>query len=75
MDVARDRIPAQVRLETRSGDGPWRAALPDTARHDAKAGGSHFWYFPVPETGIEALLKPPEVLRKEAALGVDFAAF
>ena len=58
VDAARDRIPAQVRLETRRADGPWRAALPADARHDAKRGGeSHFWYFPVPATGIEALLK------------------
>jgi ABC-2 type transport system ATP-binding protein len=26
-------------------------------RHDAKASGNHFWYFPVPESGVEALLK------------------
>ncbi len=57
VDAARDRIPAQVRLETRASGGTWRTALPDDARHDAKAGGSHFWYFPVPESGIEALLK------------------
>ncbi|MDG5747963.1 ATP-binding cassette domain-containing protein [Qipengyuania sp. XHP0207] len=57
VDAARDRIPAQVRLETRAPGGTWRTALPDDARHDAKAGGSHFWYFPVPESGIAALLK------------------
>jgi len=57
VDAARDRIPAQVRLETRQRDGAWRAALPADARHNAKADGSHFWFFPVPETGIEALLK------------------
>ena len=57
-DAARDRIPAQVRLETRSASGPWRSALPGDARHDAKGEASHFWYFPVPETGIEELLKP-----------------
>lgn len=57
VDVARDRIPAQVRLETRAQDGAWRGALPADARHDAKAGGGHFWYFPVPESGVEALLK------------------
>ena len=43
VDVARDRIPAQVRLETRSGDG--------------KSDGGAFWYFPLPETGIEPLLR------------------
>ncbi len=57
VDVARDRIPAQVRLETRAADGRWRDALPADARHDAKANGAHMWYFPVPETGIEALMK------------------
>lgn len=57
VDEARDRIPAQVRLETQHEDGPWRAAFPADARHDHKSGGGHFWYFPVPETGIEALLK------------------
>lgn len=32
VDAARDRIPAQVRLETAAEDGPWRAALPSTLR-------------------------------------------
>ena len=63
VDTARDRIPAQVRLETRAGDGPWRHALPVDTRHDHKTGGGHFWYFSLPEharaeeTGIEPLLK------------------
>ena len=57
VDAARDRIPAQVRLETRNAEGAWRSALPDDAKHDAKPGGGHFWFFPVPEGGIEALLK------------------
>ena len=52
VDVARDRIPAQVRLETRASDGPWRAALPVDARHEGQ-----FWYFPLPATGIEPLLR------------------
>lgn len=52
VDVARDRIPAQVRLETRAADGPWRAALPADARHEGQ-----FWYFSLPETGIEPLLR------------------
>jgi len=52
VDVARDRIPAQVRLETRAGDGPWRGALPADARHEG-----NFWYFPLPESGIEPLLR------------------
>ena len=57
VDAARDSIPAQVRLETRHGDGRWRRALPDDARHDIKANGAHFWFFPVPASGIEALLE------------------
>jgi len=52
VDVARDRIPAQVRLETRSSQGPWRAALPTDARHEG-----NYWLFPLPETGIEPLLR------------------
>ena len=57
VDAARDRISAQVRLETRRAEGAWRTALPDDARHDPKKDGSHFWYFPLPAGGIEALLK------------------
>ena len=57
VDAARDRIAAQVKLETRNGDGTWRNALPADARHEPKTGGGHFWYFPVPDSGIEALLK------------------
>ncbi len=52
VDEARDRIPAQVRLETRSTDGAWRQALPDDARREGD-----FWYFSLPETGIEPLLR------------------
>ena len=52
VDAARDRIPAQVRLETAHDDGPWRAALPADARHEGA-----FWYFPLPESGIEPLLR------------------
>ncbi|MBA4765103.1 MAG: ATP-binding cassette domain-containing protein [Erythrobacter sp.] len=57
VDAARDRIPAQVRLETRNATGDWRSALPAETRHDAKSGGGHFWYFPIPDSGIETLLK------------------
>lgn len=57
VDEARDRIPAQVRLETRAGDGPWRRALPASTRQESKPGGGHFWYFPLPEGGIEALMR------------------
>ena len=52
VDAARDRIPAQVRLETRNHDGPWRAALPPEARREG-----NFWNFPLPESGIEPLLR------------------
>ncbi|MCJ1961701.1 ABC transporter ATP-binding protein [Novosphingobium mangrovi (ex Hu et al. 2023)] len=52
VDVARDRIPAQVRLETRAREGAWRAALPEDARREGR-----FWYFPLPESGIEPLLR------------------
>ena len=52
VDVARDRIRPQVRLETRMRDGVWRKALPD----DARAEGN-FWYFSLPQTGIEPLLR------------------
>lgn len=62
VDAARDRIPAQVRLETARSDGRWRAALPADARHHAKEGGNHFWYFPLPDaagpgSGTETLLR------------------
>ncbi|MXP29409.1 ATP-binding cassette domain-containing protein [Porphyrobacter algicida] len=57
VDVARDRIPAQVRLETVKGDGVWRRALPESARHETKSGGGHFWTFSLPDSGTEALLR------------------
>ena len=49
---ARDKLRPQVRLETRTLDGPWRTALP----HDAAPDG-HFWQFTLPETGVEPLLR------------------
>ena len=52
VDAARDRIPAQVRLETRNAEGRWRAALPDGARKEGK-----FWCFPLPGSGVEPLLR------------------
>ena len=52
VDEARDRIPAQVRLETSAEDGAWRAALPAATRRVGQ-----FWYFPLPDSGIEPLLK------------------
>ncbi len=52
VDVARDRIPPQVRLETRAQTGAWRSALPEDARQEGQA-----WYFNLPETGVEPLLR------------------
>jgi ABC-2 type transport system ATP-binding protein len=52
VDTARDRIPAQVRLETAAPDGPWRAALPADARSEGR-----YWLFSLPESGIEPLLR------------------
>jgi ABC-2 type transport system ATP-binding protein len=52
VDRARDRIPAQVRLETRAQDGPWRAALPADAAREGK-----LWRFSLPDTGVEPLLR------------------
>jgi ABC-2 type transport system ATP-binding protein len=52
VDVARDRIPPQVRLETRAVDGPWRSALPADARKEGR-----FWSFTLPSTGVEPLLR------------------
>jgi ABC-2 type transport system ATP-binding protein len=52
VDTARDRIPAQVRLETRNPDGPWREALPREARREG-----NYWHFPLPESGVEPLLR------------------
>ncbi len=52
VDLARDRIRPQVRLETRAADGRWRGALPADARHEG-----NFWHFSLPESGIEPLLR------------------
>ena len=52
VEAARDRIPAQVRLETKARDGRWRNALPADARQVGD-----FWNFSLPDTGIEPLLK------------------
>ncbi|MEZ5743156.1 MAG: ATP-binding cassette domain-containing protein [Sphingomonadaceae bacterium] len=57
VDVARDRIRPQVRLETRVADGAWRAALPADARHEPKKDAGNFWYFSLPESGVEPLLR------------------
>jgi ABC-2 type transport system ATP-binding protein len=52
VDVARDRIRPQVRLETRANDGPWRAIFPADARREGA-----FWHFSLPESGVEPLLR------------------
>ena len=52
VDEARDRIPPQVRLETRAVEGAWRAALPDDARREG-----NLWYFDLPPSGVEPLLR------------------
>jgi ABC-2 type transport system ATP-binding protein len=52
VDLARDRIAPQVRLETRALQGPWRAALPADAQHEGR-----YWTFALPATGIEPLLR------------------
>jgi len=50
--AARDRLPPQVRLRTRTSEGPWRAALPPNA-----AVGDGLWQFELPSGGVEPLLK------------------
>lgn len=52
VEAARDRIPAQVRLETRAREGAWLTALPKDTRRNGD-----FFQFPLPATGIEPLLK------------------
>nr|WP_046905064.1 ATP-binding cassette domain-containing protein [Croceibacterium atlanticum] len=52
VNAARDRIPAQVRLETRRRDGEWTRVLPQGARQEGA-----FWHFPLPESGVEPLLR------------------
>lgn len=57
VEVARNRIPPQVHLETRSSDGPWRAALPADAQPTVKPGGENLWHFSLPKSGTEPLLR------------------
>lgn len=52
VEAARDRIPAQVRLETRAREGGWLSFLPPETRRNGD-----FFHFPLPESGIEPLLK------------------
>jgi ABC-2 type transport system ATP-binding protein len=52
VNAARGRLRPIVRLRTRSPDGPWRSAIPQSARHERGE-----WVFELPEGGPEPLLK------------------
>ncbi len=52
VDDARNRLRPVVRLRTLADDGPWRAALPDSARQEGQ-----LWVFELPKGGPEPLLK------------------
>jgi ABC-2 type transport system ATP-binding protein len=52
VDEARSRLRAVVRLRTRASDGPWRSAIPESARRE-----NGEWVFELPEGGPEPLLK------------------
>jgi ABC-2 type transport system ATP-binding protein len=52
VDEARGRLRPIVRLRTRAADGPWRSAIPETARREGEE-----WVFELPEGGPEPLLK------------------
>ncbi len=52
VDDARDRLRPIVRLRTRSEDGPWRSAIPASARRSGRE-----WVFELPPGGPEPLLK------------------
>lgn len=52
VEAARDRIPAQVRLETRAREGAWMQALPADARREGD-----FFMFSLPDGGVEPLLR------------------
>jgi ABC-2 type transport system ATP-binding protein len=52
VDEARNRLRPIVRLRTRSTDGAWRSAIPETARIENKE-----WVFELPSGGPEPLLK------------------
>jgi ABC-2 type transport system ATP-binding protein len=61
VEAARDRIPAQVRLETRAREGAWLAALPKDTRRNGD-----FFHFPLPESGVEPLLR--QLIEGEAGI-------
>ena len=52
VDEARGRLRPIVHLRTRAEDGPWRQAIPESARFVAGE-----WKFELPRTGPEPLLK------------------
>jgi ABC-2 type transport system ATP-binding protein len=52
VDEARARLRPIVRLQTRTNDGPWLAAIPTGARRDGQT-----FVFELPEGGPEPLLK------------------
>ncbi|ANU06869.1 ABC transporter ATP-binding protein [Paraurantiacibacter namhicola] len=52
VDEARDRIPAQVRLEVAQREGEWRKALPSDYRREGD-----FFMFSLPDDGVEPLLR------------------
>ena len=52
VDEARSRLRPIVRLRTRASDGPWRAAIPASARREGDE-----YVFELPEGGPEPLLK------------------
>ncbi|MGY6550485.1 MAG: ABC transporter ATP-binding protein [Erythrobacter sp.] len=61
VEAARDRIPAQVRLETRAREGAWLAALPADTRRNGD-----FFHFALPDSGIEPLLR--QLIEGEAGI-------
>lgn len=61
VEAARDRIPAQVRLETRAREGAWLAALPNDTRRNGD-----FFQFALPEAGVEPLLR--QLIEGEAGI-------
>ena len=52
VDEARSRLRQIVRLRTRESEGPWRSALPQSARSE-----NGEWIFELPDSGPEPLLK------------------
>jgi len=61
VEAARDRIPAQVRLETRAREGAWLAALPPETKRTGD-----FFHFALPESGVEPLLR--QLIEGEAGI-------